>query len=114
MTQPDQSRLESPSFASGVSTRLGELAIELIEAGRTDDRERFDRLYAIAFGTAYGEAWRSARSAPTAQALAARALVRALQLALESSRRSGPDPRSQDTKITKGDLAIPSFARGRS
>lgn len=113
MTQPDRSRPESPLSASDVSAHLGELAAELIEAGRTNDRERFDRVYAIAFGVAYGEAWRAMGNAATAQRLAARALVRALQLAIERLPRSGSTPRADDMRTAQADLEVALATRVR-
>jgi len=81
----DRAFAEIPCFGIAVSARLEQLAREIIEAGKLDDRERYERLFDLAFGIAYGAAWRMTGDVAEAQRLAARRLVRAIRAGLATS-----------------------------
>jgi hypothetical protein len=72
-------------------TRLNRLAREMIQAAKMDDRERFDRLYSLASGLAYGAAWRLTGDASAARKLAVRRLLCALRTGWIASRERNPN-----------------------
>lgn len=109
----DQRRRSHPrpaGFSDEVWAHLGKLAIELIESGRSNDRARFNRLFMVAFGTAYGAAWQETGNAATAQRLAAVRLVRAIRMELASS---GGRPAEVNGHLLEGISTIGASAVGR-
>ena len=67
------------------SPRFLQLIDELIEAGRMNDRPRFDRLFALAYAIAYRAAWRVTADEHEARRIASFRLVLAVQSGLEAS-----------------------------